>query len=115
MTLGVAEPYEPLLPGLYVGELLDVESRESTNGQYRRWCWEILEGPYAGQKVYANTSINFGPQAKARLWVENILGRELEAGEQISTDDLDECCVVCKVKRGPSEFPVQRSFKWPNP
>ena len=84
----VAEDYEPLPPGLYVGKLLDIESRESANGEYRRWSWEILDGPYAGQRVYANSSTNFGPQAKARQWVENILGRELEAGEQVGTEDL---------------------------
>ena len=88
MTLWVAETCEPLPPGLYIGQLLDIESRESANGQYRRWGWEILEGPYAGRKVYANTSTNFGPQAKARQWVENVLGRELEAGEQIGIEDL---------------------------
>ena len=88
MTLFTTENYEPLPPGLYVGTLLDIESRESTNGEYRRWSWEILEGPYAGQKVYANTFTNFGPQAKARQWVENILGRELKAGEQIGIEDL---------------------------
>ncbi len=88
MALFTAEDYEALPPGLYVGQLLDIESRESANGQYRRWGWEILEGPYAGRKVYANTSTNFGPQAKARQWVENILGRELEAGEQIGVEDL---------------------------
>jgi hypothetical protein len=64
MTLFTAEDYEPLPPGLYVGKLLDVEPRESANGEYRRWSWEVLE------------------------WVENVLGRELEAGEQISIDDL---------------------------
>ncbi len=88
MALFIAEDYEPLPPGLYVAKLLDIESRESGNGEYRRWSWEILEGPYAGCKVYANTSTNFGPQAKARQWVENILGRELEAGERIDIKDL---------------------------
>ena len=88
MTLFTAEDYEPLPPGLYVGKLLDVEPRESANGEYRRWSWEVLDGPEAGRTVYANTSTNFGPQAKARQWVENVLGRELEAGEQISIDDL---------------------------
>jgi hypothetical protein len=73
---------------LYVSKLLDIESRESANGEYKRWSWEILEGPHTGQKVYANSSTNFGPQAKARQWVENVLGRELEAGEQIGVDDL---------------------------
>ena len=88
MALFTAEDYEALPPGLYVGKLLDIESRESANGEYRRWGWEILEGPYAGRKVYANTSTNFGPQAKARQWVENVLGRELEAGEQVGLEDL---------------------------
>jgi len=88
MTLWTAEDYEPLPPGPYVGELLDIESRESANGEYRRWSWEILEGPYAGRKVYANTSTNFGPQAKARQWVKNIYGRELEAGEQAGVENL---------------------------
>jgi hypothetical protein len=88
MTLFTAEDYEPLPPGLYVGKLLDVEPRESANGEYRRWSWEVLDGPEAGRKVYANTATNFGPQAKARHWVENVLGRELEAGEQIGIEDL---------------------------
>ena len=88
MTLFTAEEYNPLPPGLYVARLLDIESRESENGEYRRWSWEILEGPEAGRQVYANTSINFGPQAKARQWVENVLGRSLEAGEQVGTEDL---------------------------
>jgi hypothetical protein len=88
MFLWEAENYQPLPPGLYGGELLDIESRESENGEYRRWSWKILEGPHAGRKVYANTSTSFGPQAKARQWVENVLGRELEAGEQIGTEDL---------------------------
>jgi len=91
-TLFKAEDYEPLPPGLYVGKLFDIEPRESANGEYRReyrrWCWDVLEGPYAGRRVYANTSTNFGPQAKARQWVENILDRELEAGEQIGVEEL---------------------------
>jgi hypothetical protein len=88
MALFTAEDYEPLPPGLYVGELSDIESRESANGEYRRWGWDVVEGPYAGRQVYANTSTNFGPQAKARQWVENILGHELKAGEQINIEDL---------------------------
>jgi hypothetical protein len=87
MAMWIAEDYEPLPPGLYVGKLLDIESRESANGEYRRWSWEVLEGPDAGRNVYANTSTNFGPQAKARQWVENILDRELEAGEQVGIED----------------------------
>ena len=88
MTLWTAEDYEPLPPGLCVGKLLDIESRQSANSEYRRWSWEIVEGPHTGRKVYANTSTNFGPQAKARQWVENILGRQLDAGNQVGIADL---------------------------
>jgi hypothetical protein len=88
MPLWVAEDYDALPPGLYVGELVDIESKTSANGEYRRWSWQIAEGAYAGRKVYANTSTNFGPQAKARQWVENVLGRELETGEPVGIEDL---------------------------
>ena len=53
MALFTAEDYEALPPGLYAGELRDIEPRESANGEYRRWGWEIMEGPYAGRMVYA--------------------------------------------------------------
>ncbi len=33
MSLWTAEDYEPLPPGLYVGKLLDIESRESERGE----------------------------------------------------------------------------------
>jgi hypothetical protein len=88
IALFTVDDHEPLPPGLYVGKLLDIESREGANGEYRRWSWEILEGLHAGRKVFANASTNFGPQAKARQWVENILGRKLGTGEQVGIEDL---------------------------
>jgi hypothetical protein len=48
-------------------------------------------------------------------FLAGILWLIITPGLWIGTGGLDECCVVCKVKRGPSEFPVQRSFRWPNP
>src|SRR5215217_7120043 len=60
-----------------------------------------------------------------RMEVEEVFFLRTEDGEFVdfwALEDslgrmrqLDECCVVCKVKRGPSEFPVQRSIRWPNP
>ncbi len=95
MSLWTAEDYDPLPPGLYVGELSGIESRESTNGEYRRWGWEILEGPYAGRKVYANTSTNFGPQAKARQWVENIADKAITIhGRLPSPRKRWRCCFL---------------------
>jgi hypothetical protein len=36
MTLCVTEDYVPPPPGLYLGQLLGIECRESANGGYRR-------------------------------------------------------------------------------
>ena len=47
-----------------------------------------MEGPHARRKSESNTSTTSAPQAKARQWVENILGRELEAGEEVRIEDL---------------------------
>jgi hypothetical protein len=60
----------------------------------------------------------YGPSGEwTRLFQhgEGYLGTELLQRSDDPREYLDECCVVCKVKRGPSEFPVQRSIRWPNP
>jgi hypothetical protein len=46
----------------------------------------------------AASSCGLGPKAKARPWVESLLGRRLEPGETIDTDQLAprDCQVVVR-------------------
>jgi len=67
------------------------------SGTFRKWEWEFVipEGDYAGLNVRGNTEPRItsndqasGDLALARPWVEALLGRALDLGEEVDTDDL---------------------------
>lgn len=67
------------------------------SGTFVKWEWEfaVPEGSYAGLTVRGNTEPRItsndqasGDLALARPWVEALLGRALELGEEVDTDDL---------------------------
>jgi len=67
------------------------------SGTFRKWEWEFLipEGEYAGLNVRGNTEPRItsndqpsGDLAMARPLVEALLGRALDLGEEVDTDDL---------------------------
>jgi hypothetical protein len=68
-------------------------------------CLESMPLPFLDVRHHPNVSSrDTPPVGKARALV--------------SPGPTTPRCVLrglCKVKRGPSEFPVQRSFRWPNP
>jgi hypothetical protein len=66
-------------------------------GTFVKWEWEFLvtEGEYLGLNVRGNSEPRItsndqasGDLALARPWVEALLGRALDLGEEIDTDDL---------------------------
>ena len=66
-------------------------------GTFVKWEWEFIipEGEFTGLNVRGNSEPRFtsqdqssGDLALARPWAEALLGRELELGEEIDTDDL---------------------------
>ena len=88
MTKFKALDYTPVPPGIYTGRFEGTEERESERGTYVRWGWRTVGGKFADQMVFGNTSTNFGPQAKARKWLEAKLNRQIEPGEEVDPDDL---------------------------
>ena len=87
MTTFKAPDYTPVPSGIYPGRFEGTEERESERGGYVRWGWRIVEGKLAGRMVFGNTSMNFGPQAKARKWLESMLDRQIEPGEDVDPED----------------------------
>ena len=83
-------------PGVYRAKLKELETAESSivdektgqPGFYTRWTFELLDEGYEGHTLRGNSSMNFGPRAKARQWAEALLGRRIESGESINEDDL---------------------------
>jgi hypothetical protein len=83
-----APDYTPVPSGTYATRFEGTEDRESDRGDYVRWGWRIANGEFADRMVFGNTSMNFGPQAKARKWLESMLDRQIEPGEEVDPDDL---------------------------
>jgi hypothetical protein len=88
MPVYTATDYEPLDPGLYVGRLAEIREANSEHGTYYRWIFDIRDEDYRGRQIHANVSDKFGPNSKARQWVEAMIGRRLANGERFDTDDL---------------------------
>jgi hypothetical protein len=89
--------------GAYEATLLEVEVCEPTDKSpnkkpWLKWTFEVYDGSPEGIVMTAASSTALGPKAKARPWVEALLGRRLEPGEEIDTDTLAprDCQVVVK-------------------
>jgi hypothetical protein len=82
MTIFRAPDYTPVPSGVYRARFEGTEDRDSERGG----C--IVKGEFADRMVFGNTSTNFGPQAKARGWLEAKLDRPIEPGEEVDPDDL---------------------------
>jgi hypothetical protein len=88
--------------GTYEATLLSITLQEpkpevGTGQPYLRWTFCVYDPDEHpdGAEMIANSSLMFGPKAKARRWAQTILGRMLEPGEELDTDEL--CPAVCQV------------------
>ena len=91
--------------GVYDATLLSIEEQDPQAPSTRipdpkpwlKWFFHVYDTE-EGQELTAVSSINFSPKAKPRKWVEALLARKLEPGEEIDTDTLPpkDCQVVIK-------------------
>jgi hypothetical protein len=100
----VANGYEIVPPRTYPARFLAVEQgySEQRGGHFLRWKWQATTPEGELVTVSDLSSLKFGPKAKARAWVEGMLGRSLAIGEEIEPDDLVDtpCRLVVGVKKG---------------
>jgi hypothetical protein len=95
-------------PGVYRARLKELEVAESSildektgqPGLYMKWTFDLLDDGYEGHTLRGNSSMNFGPRAKARAWAEGLLARKIESGESIDEDDLigKECDLMIRME-----------------
>lgn len=88
--------------GVYDATLLSIEQCEPTakspnQNPWLKWTFHVYDSE-EGQELTAASSTAFGPKAKARQWIEALLGKKLDAGEEIDTEGLcpKDCQVVIK-------------------
>lgn len=88
--------------GVYDATLLSIDETEATpnspnQNPWFKWQFQVYDSE-EGQEMSAASSMAFSPKAKARKWVEALLGKKLEPGQEIDTDTLcpKDCQVVVK-------------------
>jgi hypothetical protein len=89
--------------GVYEALLQRVEPQEPTPNSpnpkpWLKWIFTIYDGSDEGQDLTAASSVSLNPKSKAYGWVQAVLQRRLEPGEQVDTDALAqrECQVILK-------------------
>lgn len=103
--------------GIYRAKLVEMEDAEGgvDDKGYVKWTFELMDEEYTGQSLRANSSLNFGPRAKARGWAEALLGRRIESGEEIGEEDLVGCVADLMVKNAETENGVFARVESVNP
>jgi hypothetical protein len=71
-------------------EWADKATGEAKSAELWEWEFEVMEGEYAGVKVWGETDAKLTnhPDNKPRNWAETLQGKELEVGEEFNTDDV---------------------------
>lgn len=93
-----AEVYEALDEGVYRAKLAGLEEDEGEYGPFVKWYFQILEEDYEGQSVRGQSSIpkSFNSATKMWQWAQGLLGRAIQAGENIDLEALvgKECMIT---------------------
>lgn len=107
-------PEDTLVP-VILGSVQQIEvpftykkgKRMGQSGVFTKWEWAftVKEGEYAGLTLQGNSEPRFtsndqpgGMLSLAKPWAEALLGREMELGEEIDTDDLIGLAAVATVR-----------------
>lgn len=84
-----AEEYEPMKMGDYRARYTGYEKvDEGQHGPFVKHFFTILDEEYAHRSLKGVTSTAFNPMSKLWAWVQALLGRSIEDGEEIDLDDL---------------------------
>jgi hypothetical protein len=99
-------------------ELMDATPNSPNQDQWLKWTFHVYDSE-EGVELTAGSSQRFGPKAKARLWVEALLGRKLDEGEEVEMATLAPRDCQTVVKRDDKGFaritevlPVRRRRPW---
>ncbi len=85
----LAEDYEAVEIGAYEATVDRIESsEEGPYGPQLTWHFKVTDPDYLGKQIKAFSSQAFNPQSKPWAWVEAILRRKVEVGDEIIFTDL---------------------------
>lgn len=82
-----ASDMEVVEPGGYNGTLTSIIEGNGKFGDFYDWNFKV-DGPDGPVEVSRRTSAKFGPSTLSRKFVNALLGRTVEKGEQVDLDSL---------------------------
>lgn len=83
-----AQDYTVVDDGEYPAKFVSYEEKESDFGPAVVLQFELLDEEHRGIALSGMASQKLTPKAKLRGWVEGMIGRALESGENVNLDDL---------------------------
>lgn len=88
----VKPPAQAAVPiGMYFATFMGVEDHTLPTGEARwRWAWTIKTGEHTGKVASALTNREISPNALPGRLIVGLLGRQLQAGENIQAS-VDAC------------------------
>jgi len=111
MVRFVASGSEALLrPGIYDAIICEIDVRERDGQSYVLWTFEVKYADGKTTRVRRPTSLSFSARSLARAFAEAALGRKIQDGESIDSNDLLGMPVRVVIGRGtrPDGTPTNR-------
>jgi hypothetical protein len=108
--------FDPIPKGRYTVVVSSTEIKESksTPGNYYiNWEFEVMEGDFAGRKVWAMTTLKPGAEWKAKAFFKN-LGFDISVSsfdiEEAITNAIGlECQIDVVLKKGTDQYPDDKN------
>lgn len=79
---------EPLPVGEYPVKLVELTTIDGKYGEQLRYKFEVVKGEYAGRTLIAFATPSGNTSSKCIRWAQSLLGRALQAGEQLDLQSL---------------------------
>lgn len=74
------------------GQKMFDDNGQPVMSSFYKWVWffDVVDGEYRGQTIYGETPAEYTTREddRVRQWAEALLGRELEVGEELDTDEM---------------------------
>ena len=83
-----AEEYTAVEIGDYRAKFTRYEEDEGIHGAMVKWFFDLQDEEYEGRSISGISSTSFNPMSKMWAWVQALLGRPIEDGEEIDLDEL---------------------------
>ena len=109
-TLTASSGVPQLDDGMYQATVVDCEEKAATANSpsedpWLSWVFLLHTGPKTGVELRTSSSKKFGPKAKARLWVEAMLGRKLADDEAVEIEAVLPQDVTVAVRHNDRGYP----------